>query len=95
MSVLKDKKKFAFVDDESIDTNEMPKNLQELNKSGRGIKKDENQKKSGRPLKNDEDKRESLMLYLTKEQKDELRLRAKNANLPMNAYIVVKLFGVK
>ena len=65
MSVLKDKKKFAFVDDESIDTNEMPKNLQELNKGGRGVKK------------------------------DELRLRAKNANLPMNAYIVVKLFGVK
>ena len=98
MSVFDDKNKKSklnFPDDESIDTEQAPKNLEELNKSGRGAST-KAKKSSGRPklAESESQTKHGVMLYLTEEQKNKLREKAKKANLPMSHYIMVKLFGI-
>lgn len=86
------KPKLNFIDNDDTDS-KAAKNLNELNKSGRGAKK---KGKVGRP-KMDESKRQTkrtLLIYLSDEQKAKLEEKAKKANLSMSAYITVKLFGV-
>lgn len=92
MGVLNKKPKLNFIDNDDTD-NKAPQNLNELNKSGRGAKK---KGKVGRP-KMDESKKQAkrpLLIQLSDEQKAKLEEKAKKANLSMNAYVIVKLFGV-
>lgn len=91
------KKGFAFVEDKSIDLNQTPKSIEELNKAGRGsLKKDTTKPKGkvGRPKLEHIQEKEVVSLFLTKEQKEELRQRAKKADLPMTKYIMIKIFGL-
>lgn len=86
------KTKLNFIDNDDIES-KAPQNLNELNKSGRGAKK---KGKVGRP-KMDESKKQAkrpLLIQLSDEQKAKLEEKAKKANLSMNAYVIVKLFGV-
>lgn len=92
MGVLNKKPKLNFIDNDDIES-KAPQNLNELNKSGRGAKK---KGKVGRP-KMDESKKQAkrpLLIQLSDEQKAKLEEKAKKANLSMNAYVIVKLFGV-
>lgn len=92
MGVLNKKPKLNFIDNDDTDS-KAAKNLNELNKSGRGAKK---KGKVGRP-KMDESKKQAkrpLLIQLSDEQKTKLEEKAKKANLSMNAYVIVKLFGV-
>ena len=92
MGVLNKKPKLNFIDNDDTDS-KAAKNLNELNKSGRGAKKEG---KVGRP-KMDESKKQAkrpLLIQLSDEQKAKLEEKAKKANLSMNAYVIVKLFGV-
>lgn len=92
MGVLNKKPKLNFIDNDDTDS-KTAKNLNELNKSGRGAKK---KGKVGRP-KIDESKKQAkrhLLIQLSDEQKAKLEEKAKKANLSMNAYVIVKLFGV-
>lgn len=92
MGVLNKKPKLNFIDNDDTDS-KAAKNLNELNKSGRGAKK---KGKVGRP-KMDESKKQAkrpLLIQLSDEQKAKLEEKAKKANLSMNAYVIVKLFGV-
>lgn len=92
MGVLNKKPKLNFIDNDDTDS-KAAKNLNELNKSGRGAKK---KGKVGRP-KMDESKKQvkrPLLIQLSDEQKAKLEEKAKKANLSMNAYVIVKLFGV-
>ncbi|MDN5071412.1 hypothetical protein O8C76_10310 [Aliarcobacter butzleri] len=89
----KDKKPFAFVEDNStkLDPKE---NLEEFVSSGRGQTiKSLNPK--GRPkLKEEELKKETVMIYLTKEQKKLLSEKAEKASLSVSKYILLKIFGI-
>lgn len=92
MGVLNEKSKLNFIDNDDTDS-KVAKSLNELNKSGRGAKK---KGKVGRP-KMDESKKQAkrpLLIQLSDEQKAKLEEKAKKANLSMNAYVIVKLFGV-
>lgn len=87
-----DSKTFAFVEDNSIEPKE--KNLEEFVSSGRGqTRKSLNPK--GRPkLKKEYRKEETIMIYLTKEQKDVLTEKAKKASLSVSKYVILKVFGM-
>lgn len=84
----------------SVDTTKTPSSVDEPKKARRG--RPQKQKtpakpkgKGGRPKEHDKNEKEIVVFYLNKEQKEELRRRAKKANLPISSYIIVKLFGVK
>ena len=85
-------KSLAFVEDKNTqkDINE----LDEFVNSGRGqTKKVLNPK--GRPkLELDELKQEQIVIYLTKEQKDEITKRAKQSSLSVSKYVMLKVFGI-
>ena len=87
-----EKKSFAFVEDNSVDNES--KELNEFVSSARGeTKKALNPK--GRPkLNNDELKQEQIVIYLTKEQKDEITKKAKQSSLSVSKYVLVKIFGI-
>ena len=105
MSVFDDDKKskgkkqyFVFPEDTSIDTTKTPESLEELKKAGRGEKRNANAKSQkrgrGRPKLEHTQEKEPVMVFLTKEQKDELKRRAEKANLSMSKYITLKVFGL-
>ncbi|MCT7910738.1 hypothetical protein N5912_02745 [Arcobacter lacus] len=87
-------KHFAFVEDNSPQLDPNKKNLDEFVSSGRGqTMKSLNPK--GRPkLKEEELKRETVMIYLTKEQKKLLSEKAEKASLSVSKYILLKIFGI-
>lgn len=87
-----EKKSFAFVEDNSVDNES--KQLDEFVSSARGeTKKALNPK--GRPkLNNDELKQEQIVIYLTKEQKDEITKKAKQSSLSVSRYVMLKVFGI-
>lgn len=87
-----EKKSFAFVEDDSLD-NEV-KQLDDFVNSARGeSKKILNPK--GRPkLDKEELKQEQIVIYLTKEQKDEITKRAKQSSLSVSKYMMLKVFGI-
>lgn len=87
-----EKKSFAFVEDNSVDNES--KQLDEFVSSARGeTKKALNPK--GRPkLNNDELKQEQIVIYLTKEQKDEITKKAKQSSLSVSKYVMLKVFGI-
>ena len=85
-------KSFAFVEDQN--TQNSVNELDEFVNSGRGqTKKVLNPK--GRPkLNEDELKHEQIIVYLTKEQKDEITKRAKQSSLSVSKYVMLKVFGI-
>ncbi|KGI55177.1 plasmid mobilization protein [Campylobacter sp. MIT 97-5078] len=83
----KAKKSFAFVEDKSMDTNKVPQSLDELIKDSRSKLAKKTNKKNN--------KNTGIYIYLTEEQKELLRSKAKKANLPMSNYILIKLFGLE
>ena len=85
-------KSFAFVEDQNTQNN--VNELDEFVNSGRGqTKKVLNPK--GRPkLNEDELKHEQIIVYLTKEQKDEITKRAKQSSLSVSKYVMLKVFGI-
>ncbi|MFW0695666.1 plasmid mobilization protein [Aliarcobacter butzleri] len=87
-------KHFAFVEDNATQLDPKEKNLDEFVSSGRGqTRKSLNPK--GRPkLKEEELKKETVMIYLTKEQKKLLSEKAEKASLSVSKYILLKIFGI-
>ena len=85
-------KSFAFVEDQN--TQNSVNELDEFVNSGRGqTKKVLNPK--GRPKLNDDElKHEQIIVYLTKEQKDEITKRAKQSSLSVSKYVMLKVFGI-
>lgn len=84
--------KFAFVDDDSV--NEVPKNLAELNKAGRGGSKKGEKKTLGRPRVENK-KNQGVWVYLNDKQKALLEEKARESGLSLSQYIVVRIFGIK
>ena len=68
--------------------------LDEFVNSGRGqTKKVLNPK--GRPKVDKDDlKQEQIVIYLTKEQKDEITKKAKQSSLSVSKYVMLKVFGI-
>lgn len=91
----KTKKSFAFVEEDSS-TNDEAKNVNEFINSGRGETKTSfNPNPKGRPkLKKEDLKNETVMIYLTKEQKQLLSEKADRASLSVSKYILLKVFGI-
>ena len=87
-----DKKSFAFVEDQNTENN--VNELDEFVNSGRGqTKKVLNPK--GRPKVDKDDlKHEQIVIYLTKEQKDEITKKAKQSSLSVSKYVMLKIFGI-
>ncbi|MCT7618377.1 hypothetical protein PJV97_09635 [Aliarcobacter butzleri] len=87
-----EKKSFAFVEDKSLENG--VKELDDFVSSARGeTKKVLNPK--GRPkLEQDELKQEQIVIYLTKEQKDEITKKAKQSSLSVSKYVMLKVFGI-
>ena len=87
-----EKKSFAFVEDQNTQNN--VNELDEFVNSGIGqTKKVLNPK--GRPkLQKDELKQEQIVIYLTKEQKDEITKKAKQSSLSVSKYVMLKVFGI-
>ena len=86
------KKSFAFVEDKSVKNS--IKELDDFVSFARGeTKKVLNPK--GRPkLEQDELKQEQIVIYLTKEQKDEITKKAKQSSLSVSKYVMIKVFGI-
>ncbi len=87
-----EKKSFAFVEDDSLD-NEV-KQLDEFVSSARGESKKVLNPKGRPKLNNDELKQEQIVIYLTKEQKDEITKKAKQSSLSVSKYVMLKVFGI-
>lgn len=87
-----EKKSFAFVEDKSVKNG--VKELDEFVGSARGeTKKVLNPK--GRPkIEKGELKQEQIVIYLTKEQKDEITKKAKQSSLSVSKYVMLKVFGI-
>lgn len=106
MSVFDDKKTkskksyFAAtsIEDTSIDMTKIPKSIDELKKAGRGEQRQNTSAKPkgkrGRPKSEHIQEKESILVFLTKEQKAELKRRAEKADLSMTKYITIKVFGI-
>jgi hypothetical protein len=49
----------------------------------------------GRPKVDKDDlKQEQIVIYLTKEQKDEITKKAKQSSLSVSKYVMLKVFGI-
>ena len=86
------KKSFAFVEDKSVKNS--IKELDDFVSSARGeTKKILNPK--GRPKVDKDDlKHEQIVIYLTKDQKDEITKKAKQSSLSVSKYVMLKVFGI-
>ena len=87
-----EKKSFAFVEDNSVDNES--KQLDEFVSSARGESKKVLNPKGRPKLNNDELKQEQIVIYLTKEQKDEITKKAKQSSLSVSKYVMLKVFGI-
>lgn len=102
MSVSNNEKKnkskkqyFATTTTNDTSTEQTPKSFDEPIKDSDGASNSNPQeKKYGRPKLKRSQNKESVMIFLTKEQKDELRRRAEKANLSMSKYVMLKIFGL-
>ena len=85
-------KSFAFVEDKSLENG--VKELDDFVSSARGeTKKVLNPK--GRPKVDKDDlKQEQIVIYLTKDQKDEITKKAKQSSLSVSKYVMLKVFGI-
>ena len=86
-----EKKSFAFVEDNSVNES---KQLDEFVSSARGESKKVLNPKGRPKLDNEELKQEQIVIYLTKEQKDEITKRAKQSSLSVSKYMMLKVFGI-
>ena len=87
-----EKKSFAFVEDNSIDNES--KQLDEFVSSARGESKKVLNPKGRPKLDKEELKQEQIVIYLTKEQKDEITKKAKQSSLSVSKYMMLKVFGI-
>lgn len=87
-----EKKSFAFVEDTSLDSE--VKQLDEFVNSARGETKRVLNPKGRPKLNKDELKQEQIVIYLTKEQKDEITKKAKQSSLSVSKYVMIKVFGI-
>ena len=87
-----EKKSFAFVEDNSVDSES--KQLDEFVSSARGESKKVLNPKGRPKLDKEELKQEQIVIYLTKEQKDEITKRAKQSSLSVSKYMMLKVFGI-
>lgn len=87
-----EKKSFAFVEDNSVDNES--KQLDEFVSSARGESKKVLNPKGRPKLDKEELKQEQIVIYLTKEQKDEITKRAKQSSLSVSKYMMLKVFGI-
>ena len=87
-----EKKSFAFVEDNSIDNES--KQLDEFVSSARGQSKKVLNPKGRPKLDKEELKQAQIVIYLTKEQKDEITKRAKQSSLSVSKYVMLKIFGI-
>ena len=87
-----EKKSFAFVEDNSIDNES--KQLDEFVSSARGESKKVLNPKGRPKLDKEELKQEQIVIYLTKEQKDEITKKAKQSSLSVSKYVMLKVFGI-
>ena len=85
-------KSFAFVEDQNTQNN--VNELDEFVNSGRGQRKKVLNPKGRPKLNDDELKHEQIIVYLTKEQKDEITKRAKQSSLSVSKYVMLKVFGI-
>lgn len=87
-----EKKSFAFVEDNSVDNES--KQLDEFVSSARGESKKVLNPKGRPKLDKEELKQEQIVIYLTKEQKDEITKKAKQSSLSVSKYVMLKVFGI-
>ncbi len=88
------KRSFAYVEKTDDSEQSKAKDVNEFINSGRGQEKKVLNPK-GRPRLDDEErKKETIMIYVTKEQKDTLQEKAKNSSLSLSKYILLKVFGI-
>lgn len=89
----KEKKSFAFVEDDIEENKE--ENLNAFLTSGRGQSKQVLNTR-GRPKKAKQDlKTEPVIVYMTKEQKESLQEKAEKSSLSVSKYILLKVFGLE
>ena len=87
-----EKKSFAFVEDTSLASE--VKQLDEFVNSARGETKRVLNPKGRPKLNKDELKQEQIVIYLTREQKDEITKKAKQSSLSVSKYVMIKVFGI-
>ena len=91
----KSKKQYFATTTNDTSTEQTPKSFDEPIKDGDEASNSNPQEKGyGRPKLERSQNKESVMIFLTKEQKDELRHRAEKANLSMSKYVMLKIFGL-
>lgn len=83
------KKSFAFVENKEEKAQSLEKFVKKPSQ-----KLIEDKKPRGRPKLLNKKEKIGVWVYLTKEQKQELEIRAKEANLSSSKYIMIKLFGL-
>lgn len=84
---------FAFVEDDSSEK-KGTKDLNEFVSSGRGQGKRSLNPKGRPKLDQDEKKEETVVVYLSQEQKEQLQDRAKKASVSVSKYALLKIFGI-
>lgn len=94
MAVFKknENKSFAFV--ENIENKDKANNIDEFIENAKGSKKTFQNIKGRPPVDDRYKKTEQVMIYLTKDQKNELVKKAKENNLSISKYIAIKVFGI-
>lgn len=90
------KSSFAFVEDVTdVSEKKETENLDDFITSGRGQAKKKSLNPKGRPkLDKNEKKEETVVIYLSKEQKELLQDKAKKASVSVSKYILLKVFGI-
>ena len=86
-------KSFAFVEDNSAEIQDT-KDLDSFVSSGRGQGKRSLNPKGRPKLDQDERKEETVVIYLSKDQKDQLQEKAKKASVSVSKYALLKIFGI-
>lgn len=84
---------FAFPEDNSSGNTDT-KDLNEFVSSGRGQGKRSLNPKGRPKLDQDERKEETVVVYLSQEQKEQLQDRAKKASVSVSKYALIKIFGI-
>ncbi len=84
---------FAFPEDNSSGKTDT-KDLEEFVSSGRGQGKRSLNPKGRPKLNQDEKKEETVVIYLSEKQKEQLQDRAKKASVSVSKYALLKIFGI-
>lgn len=83
---------FAFI--ENIDDEKAQSLEKLLKKPNQELNQDKKSRARGRPKLLNKKEKIGVWVYLTEEQKQELEIKAKEANLSVSKFITIKLFGL-